>query len=350
MFISYAREDSEFVEQHLTRALAAHGKDVWIDVEDIRGGASDWRASVGGNRVRHGHRLRAHARLAGLNRLRGGSPARNRTEQAHHPGPAALSRRLGDTAPLSRPNWIYARPEDDFDTSVVELIEALELDEAWVEQHARLNQRTGEWLRHDRDGSYLLRGSDLRDAEAWLDDQAKHSEAPTANQITYITASRRAATRRLRGLLAGVAVALVLTAILAVAAFVQRERAIDREKTARAQAAAAQSIAELSRAPRKACATHSKRSTYGPTSPRRSTRRDARSRQPDGPRCSVPRSRAARRGCWTSSSPRTAVASRPPARMAESRSGTCGPETRSAPSPPTARSTPSSSVRTADRC
>jgi WD40 repeat protein len=151
--------------------------------------------------------------------------------------------------PLSRPNWIYARPEDDFDTSVVELIEALELDEAWVEQHARLNQRTGEWLRHDRDGSYLLRGSDLRDAEAWLDDQAKHSEAPTANQITYITASRRAATRRLRGLLAGVAVALVLTAILAVAAFVQRERAIDREKTARAQAAAAQSIAELSRDP-----------------------------------------------------------------------------------------------------
>ena len=68
----------------------------------------------------------------------------------------------------------YARPEDDFDASVTSLIDALELDEAWVEQHARLTQRTGEWLRHDRDGSYLLRGTDLRDAERWLDDQGAH--------------------------------------------------------------------------------------------------------------------------------------------------------------------------------
>ena len=66
-------------------------------------------------------------------------------------------------APLERPNWVLARPEDDFDASVTSLIDALELDEAWVEQHARLTQRTGEWLRHDRDGSYLLRGSDLRE-------------------------------------------------------------------------------------------------------------------------------------------------------------------------------------------
>ena len=72
---------------------------------------------------------------------------------------------------LERPNWVFARPEDDFETSVTSLIDALELDEAWVEQHARLTQRTGEWLRHDRDGSYLLRGSDLRSAESWLDDQ-----------------------------------------------------------------------------------------------------------------------------------------------------------------------------------
>jgi hypothetical protein len=35
--------DKEFAEGWLTKALADHGKDVWIDVEDIRGGASDWR-------------------------------------------------------------------------------------------------------------------------------------------------------------------------------------------------------------------------------------------------------------------------------------------------------------------
>ena len=47
VFLSYAREDKDFVEQ-LTRALGAREKDVWIDVEDIRGGASDWRATIWG--------------------------------------------------------------------------------------------------------------------------------------------------------------------------------------------------------------------------------------------------------------------------------------------------------------
>ena len=46
VFVSYAREDKEFVEHRLTKALVERGKDVWIDVQDIRGGASDWRASV----------------------------------------------------------------------------------------------------------------------------------------------------------------------------------------------------------------------------------------------------------------------------------------------------------------
>jgi WD40 repeat protein len=250
VFLSYSRVDKGFAEGRLTKALADHGKDVWIDVEDIRGGASDWRATVWagieaakvvvfvltpdslastvcGEELAEAERLNKrivpllHRSVKGL------------------PIPEAIS----------KPNWVNGRPEDDFETSVRSLIDAIELDEPWVEQHARLSQRTGEWLRHDRDGSYLLRGSDLRAAEQWLDDQAGHDEAPTTDQITYITASRRAAARRQRSLLAGVAVALLVTAALAIAAVVQRQRAIDREKTARAQARAAQSIAALSRDP-----------------------------------------------------------------------------------------------------
>ncbi len=250
VFLSYAREDIDFAEHQLTSALVAREKNVWIDVEDIRGGASDWRASVWagiesatvmvfvltpdslaskvcGEELQH---------AAGLNKRI-----------------IPVLRRSVDELPipdaLERPNWVYARPEDDFETSVTLLIDALELDEAWVEQHARLTQRTGEWLRHDRDGSYLLRGSDLRDAESWLDDQAGHREAPTAEQVTYITASRRAAARRQQTLLGGVALALLITAVLAVVAVVQRSRAIDREQTSRAQALAAQSSAGLSEDP-----------------------------------------------------------------------------------------------------
>ena len=37
VFLSYSRRDTAFV-QRLVRALDAHGKDVWIDVQGIRDG------------------------------------------------------------------------------------------------------------------------------------------------------------------------------------------------------------------------------------------------------------------------------------------------------------------------
>jgi TIR domain len=51
LFVSSSRVDEEFV-QKLVDALAARGKDVWPDREDIRKGA-DWREKVyaGGRRV-----------------------------------------------------------------------------------------------------------------------------------------------------------------------------------------------------------------------------------------------------------------------------------------------------------
>ena len=249
VFLSYAREDKDFVEQ-LTRALVAREKDVWIDVEDIRGGASDWRATIWAG-IESATAMMFVLTPDSLASTVCGEELQHAVELNKRIIP--VLRRSVDglpiPEPLERPNWVYARPEDDFDASVTSLIDALELDEAWVEQHARLTQRTGEWLRHDRDGSYLLRGTDLRDAERWLDDQGAHKEAPTTQQVTYITASRRAAARRQRSLLAGVGLAL------ADHGRARRRRgrpAAESDRpgaNGRAQALAAQSIAALSRDP-----------------------------------------------------------------------------------------------------
>jgi WD40 repeat protein len=253
VFLSYARKDKEFVEGWLTSALVAHGKDVWIDVEDIRGGASDWRASVWAG-IESAKVLVFVLTPDSLASSVCGEELQRADELNKRIIPVLRGsvEGLSVPPPLARPNWILARPEDDFDASVASLIDALELDEAWVEQHARITQRTGEWLRHDRDASYLLRGSDLRAAEGWLDEQGAHREAPTADQITYITASRHAAARRQRALLTSVGLALAITAVLAVVAVIQWRTAVDRERTARAQAAralAAQSLAELAQDP-----------------------------------------------------------------------------------------------------
>ena len=238
-FVSYAREDAVFVEGELAPALEQRGEDVWIDVEDIRGGAADWRASVWAG---------IEAAKAVVFVLSPASLASTvcAEELAHAEAlnkrivPALLESVDGAAMPaaLERPNWV---PAHDFDA----LGAALELDEAWLDAHARLIQRTVEWLRHDRDGSYLLRGSDLRTAERWLDEPPGNREPPTADQILYVTASGRAAARRLRSLLAGVVLALAVTAALAIVALVARAKAIDREQTARAQAWTAQATAAI---------------------------------------------------------------------------------------------------------
>ena len=243
VFISYSRRDSDFVEGRLAIALERRGKDVWIDVDDIRGGASDWRATVWAG---------IEAAKAMVFVLTPDSLASRvcAEELAHatslNKRVIPVLRRSVDGLPLpdalARPNWIHARDEDDFDASLVALVAAVELDEDWIELHARLTQRTAEWLREERDASYLLRGTDLRAAELWLDDRAAHAESPTSEQAAFINAGRRAAARRQRLLLSGVALALGVSLALGVLAYVNKRHELEKTRVALAQALASRAI------------------------------------------------------------------------------------------------------------
>lgn len=245
-FISYSRRDKAFVETCIAPGLEARGRDLWIDLDDIRGGASDWRATV----------------WAGIEASRvvifvlspDSLASRVCGEELHHA--VALNKRiipvlrrpvddLPVPEPVQRPNWIFAREEDDLDAAVAALDAAVVTDEAWLGLHARLTQRTAEWLRADRDSSYLLRGSDLRVAEQWLEEQGEHAESPTAEQVEYVAAGRRVAARRQRSLLGGVLVALGVSIALGLVANSER-------RNAQSQALAAQAIDAAPRDPERA--------------------------------------------------------------------------------------------------
>jgi WD40 repeat protein len=129
------------------------------------------------------------------------------------------------------------------------VIEALDSDLEWRDAHSRLAVRTAEWLDHDRDRSFLLRGSDLRAAEEWLTRQGDHEELPTAEQTRYVLAARQATTRRQRVTLAAVAAALAIAVALAVFALVQRGQAIERAQVARSRELAASALSVLPRDP-----------------------------------------------------------------------------------------------------
>lgn len=145
----------------------------------------------------------------------------------------------GMPSALADLEWVFLRDGDDQTVGIDRLVEALESDLEWRDQHTRLAGRAREWLDADRDGSYVLRGSDLREAEAWLARQGGHRQAPTPEQGEYIARSRRAATRRLYALIGGLTIALVIAAALTVVALIQRANAIRETHTAQAQNLAA---------------------------------------------------------------------------------------------------------------
>ncbi len=99
--------------------------------------------------------------------------------------------------------------------------------------HAARGACAHEWADAGEDRSRLLRGSDLRAAETWYGEKGAHEEQPTDEQYRYITQSRRGVGRRQRAVLVAVSVALVTAIVLAVFAFIQRNRA--QQESYRAQ-------------------------------------------------------------------------------------------------------------------
>ena len=105
--------------------------------------------------------------------------------------------------------------DDPFDVAIEKLIETLDTDFAYVKAHTRLLVRAHEWDTNQRDASFLLRGSDLDDAETWLAESVGKSPERTPLHAQYIYASRQDATRRQRRLLTGIVSALVIVTVLA---------------------------------------------------------------------------------------------------------------------------------------
>jgi hypothetical protein len=153
---------------------------------------------------------------------------------------------------LTAPNWIMFRPGDDFDDSVDLLVDALETDLEWVDAHARLLVRAREWRSHHNERSHLLRGRDLRDAEAWLAREGRHHERAAPAQKAYIAASRQSARRTRFALIASALTLAAVAATFGVVGLVQSHRATSQSRQSRSRALAAQAVAQLSVDPRAA--------------------------------------------------------------------------------------------------
>ncbi len=103
-----------------------------------------------------------------------------------------------------------------------------------------------------REKSLLLRGSELAAAEAWLGRASGKEPEPTELQREYVAASRQAAARRQRALLAVAGAVAVVSLGLLVFALISRNQAISARNTARSQALAAESETQTAVDPERA--------------------------------------------------------------------------------------------------
>lgn len=245
VFISYSRTDAGFVRK-LADGLELAGKEVWVDLEDIPAG-SRWRDDIE-RAIQAANGVVLVLSPDFLRSRECQEEARIAARQGKRIVPVVLRPADPDSAPpeIAELNWRIAFLDDArFDDELAKLVEALDTDLEWVRNHTRYQVEASKWVESARDRSFLLRGSELVGAEAWIARQAGKEPPPTELQSELLLASRRAASRRQRGLVSTLVIALAAALALTSFAFAQRSRAISREKTARARELATSATSKL---------------------------------------------------------------------------------------------------------
>ena len=245
VFVSYSRRDSEFVRR-LAESVVARGKEVWVDTEGIADG------EVFPEAIKRAIE-QSDAFLFVI------TPASVASAYCEHEVEYAreLQKRIvpvlrdpvGDEqlpAEIRDRNWIPFTEADEFEASLGRLVTALDTDLEAARAHTRWLVKALEWDGEGRDRSFLLRGAELKSAEAWLAASPEEADpAPTPLQREYLLASRESAAKRQRMLVGASLVIAAVSIGLLIFALISRSQAVSEQVSQRASALAADSQAEL---------------------------------------------------------------------------------------------------------
>jgi len=249
IFISYAREDAAFARE-LCALLERVGRDVWVDWQGLAP-TVEWMAEI------YAAIDAADAYLFVITP----DSVSSQVCQLEIARAVAQKKRLVPVvrrvvdeelvpAPLRPINWIFYRETDPPDVASRAILDAIELDLDRARMHSRLLVRAKEWDSRQRDASMVLRGSDLREAERWLDSaRDDHPPQPTSLHTQFILASRKAATTAQRRLLVLVSGALIVASALAFVAYRAERRATFEQHVAEAGQLSAVAINNLNTDP-----------------------------------------------------------------------------------------------------
>ncbi|MFK8033783.1 MAG: TIR domain-containing protein [Hyphomicrobiales bacterium] len=231
VFISYARVDSERIDEIYSGLKADQEIEVFLDKEDILPG-EDWQS-----------RLEALIRSAdaivfALSPESASSDVcaweMSSAEQMNKRIiPLIITEPFGDVpANIQKLNYIFARPDDDGVVALENLRKAITQDIDWLREHTRLGDLADRWDKAAKLGAQPLTGRELEAAEMWLAQQPKAAPDPTTQQRSYIYESRRRSTKRQRNLLSGVLCLALVIGAMGVFSWFQRNAALEGERKA----------------------------------------------------------------------------------------------------------------------
>ncbi|GIE99956.1 toll/interleukin-1 receptor domain-containing protein [Paractinoplanes rishiriensis] len=223
IFLSYARADRDAVLK-VHAALAARGRDIWVDWTGIPPTA-DWMDEI----VRAVERCDAMLFALSPHSLRS-TVCRQELDHALAAGKRVLPVLLADVDDESIPdalrpiNWVMCRTGEEREAAVDAVIRAVDLDLDWVQLHTRLLVRAREWQSADHDPGYLIAGTDLRRARAAVLSAAARTPPLLPLHHQFVNAAERHAAaqgrRQQRGVyLASLAFGILFPAVVYSVAF-----------------------------------------------------------------------------------------------------------------------------------
>ncbi|MBL8050955.1 MAG: TIR domain-containing protein, partial [Anaerolineales bacterium] len=238
VFISYSRKNKAFVRK-LNAALDEAGLDAWVDWDGIPL-TVDWMKEITNSIVASDAFLFVMSpdSLGSeycLKELELALEGNKKVIPVVYYEPA---KRQKVHQKLASSNWVFMRPKKEkFKEVLPKLIEAIFTDFDWVSDHTRLSQRAAEWNLKERNTSYLLRGSDLDNAEKWMTESTTQVERQvTPLQAEYIRASREYAIKRQKNFTRTIGILMLGSVLLFIFSLIQWQRAVENGKLAQENA------------------------------------------------------------------------------------------------------------------
>ena len=202
VFVSYSRRDGEFVHA-LAADLEARGKSVWIDTQGIGDG------EVFPEAIRHAIEQSDAFVFVITPESVASRYCETEVEYAQQlqkrvvPVLRELVEDDGLPEAIRVRNWIPYTPDVDAAAASERLVAALDTDLEHTHAHTRWLVKALDWDSHERDPSFLLRGSELAEArrgwQGWVTTQSRRRPRFSASTCTPVAARRRAGSGRCVG-------------------------------------------------------------------------------------------------------------------------------------------------------